>query len=292
MTPRQIRSVLKVMELGSVQRAAQALHLAPSSISAQIRELSGELGVTLFESAGRGIVPSAAARQLQQSFYAMQALSEEITQMATSIAHQPSGTLKLYAPSSMCIYRLPPLIDALQQTVPLIEIVLTHEPFDYARALMTVDIDAAITVTETLSDEWSTAFLYQEDVIYVCHPERYQPKSLGLEALNQHPIITTEPGCSYRVSAEAHFRRQGLQLRPRQAFANVEVIKRCLLANMGIGLVPKCVVEEELKQGTLKQQAVDDTPYIFYSALIYPKNRIVSPKLAAFLQVIKQCTRL
>lgn len=292
MTPRQIRSVLKVMEVGSVQRAAQELHLAPSSISAQIRELSSELGVTLFETCGRGIVPSAAARQLQQSFSAMHALSEEISQIANSIAHQPTGTLKLYAPSSMCIYRLPPLIEALQHTAPTVEIVLTHEPFNYAHALLNVEIDAALTVTETISDEWATVPLHQEEVIYVCHPERYQAQSLSVEQLNQHPIITTEPQCTYRVRAEAHFRSHGLQLRPRQSFANVEVIKRCLYANMGIGLLPKCVVEQDVQQGHLQQQKVDGAPYLFYSALAYPKNRTVSPKLAAFLQVVKQYATL
>jgi DNA-binding transcriptional LysR family regulator len=63
MTPRQVRSVLTVLELGSVNRAAEALYLAPSSVSAQIRELSTELGVNLFEPAGRGIVASSALRQ-------------------------------------------------------------------------------------------------------------------------------------------------------------------------------------------------------------------------------------
>ena len=49
MTPKQIRSVITVVETGSVNRAAETLHLAPSSVSAQIKELGLELGVELFE---------------------------------------------------------------------------------------------------------------------------------------------------------------------------------------------------------------------------------------------------
>lgn len=46
MHPRQIQSLLKVVELGSVNRAAEELYLAPSSISAQLKELSSILGLS------------------------------------------------------------------------------------------------------------------------------------------------------------------------------------------------------------------------------------------------------
>lgn len=288
MTPRQVRSVLTVLELGSVNRAAEALYLAPSSVSAQIRELSAELGINLFEPAGRGIVASSALRQLQTSLQNFLNSAEQITQLAHSIAHEPSGCLKLFAPSSMCIYRLPSLIEALQLHAPRVEVMLTHEPFAYRQALQSGEIDAAIIVSQVRPEACHYHPLHAEDVVFVCHPERWQAKTLTLTALNEHPLITTEEGCTYRVAAEAHFRALGLHLKPRQAFTNVEVIRRCLLANMGIGLLPACVIADDLLQGRLKIQAVEGTPYLFQSALIYPEGRSLLPKLAALIQVIDQ----
>lgn len=290
MTPRQVRSVLTVLELGSVNRAAEALYLAPSSVSAQIRELSTELGISLFEPAGRGIVPSSALRQLQTSLQGFLNSAEQVGQLAHSIAHEPSGSLKLFAPSSMCIYRLPALIEAMQLHAPRVEIMLTHEPFAYRQALQTGEIDAAIIVSQVRPEACHYHLLHTEDVVFVCHPERWQAQSLTLNVLNEHPLITTEDGCTYRVAAEAHFRALGLHLKPRQAFTNVEVIRRCLLANMGIGLLPVCVVADDIAQGRLKIQAVEGTPYLFQSALIYPEGRSLLPKLAAFIQVIEQNT--
>lgn len=291
MTPRQVRSVLAVMELGSVQRAAKHLHLAPSSISAQIRELSNELGVTLFESYGRGLMPSDAAQQLQASFSAFRSLDEEIRQLAQSLNTVASGLLKLYAPSSLCIYRLPAIIEALQHSAPNVELVLIHEPFDYQTALQQAEIDAALSVTEARGEFWQYTPLYTEEVIYVTHPDRYCPQTLTLADLAQTSLITTEPGCTYRVRAEQHFRHHGLQLKPRQSFANVEVIKRCLWANMGIALLPRCVVADDLVAGRLKQQAVVETPYRFYSQLIYSKKRSISPKLQALIQVVRNLSK-
>lgn len=288
MTPRQVRSVLTVLELGSVNRAAEALYLAPSSVSAQIRELSAELGINLFEPAGRGIVASSALRQLQSSLQTFLNSAEQISQLAHSIAHEPSGCLKLFAPSSMCIYRLPRLIEAMQVHAPRVEIMLTHEPFAYRQALQSGEIDAAIIVSQVRPEVCHYHHLQAEDVVFACHPERWQAQTLSLTTLNKHPLITTEEGCTYRVAAESHFRALGLTLRPRQAFTNVEVIRRCLLANMGIGLLPACVIADDLLQGRLKIQAVEGTPYLFQSALIYPEGRSLLPKLAAFTQVVDQ----
>jgi DNA-binding transcriptional LysR family regulator len=287
MTPRQVRSVLTVLELGSVNRAAEALYLAPSSVSAQIRELSTELGISLFEPSGRGIIASSALRQLHSSLQNFINCAEEISQLAHSIAHEPSGTLKLFAPSSMCIYRLPKLVEAMQIHAPRVEIMLTHEPFAYRQALQSGEIDAAIIVSQVRPEACHYHPLYAEDVVFVCHPERWQTSSLTLNSLNEHPLITTEEGCTYRVAAEAHFRALGLTLKPRQAFTNVEVIRRCLLANMGTGLLPLCVVADDIAQGRLKIQAVEGTPYLFQSALVYPEGRALLPKLAAFIQVLE-----
>lgn len=288
MTPRQIRSVLAVVDAGSVNRAAERLHLAPSSISAQIRELSQALGVTLFDHVGRRIVLSRAGQELLPSFRQFLSLTTTITQHAQSIAQDMAGELKLFAPSSMCIYRLPPLIEMLQNLAPQLEITLTHEPFDYQNALQSREIDAAILVSQHPDEQWVNYPLMDERVIYVCHPDRHQNKMLSLTQLQQQPLITTESTCSYRVVASEHFKRQGLRLMPRQSFSNVEVIRRCLLSNMGVALLPKCVVAEDLQHGRLVEQAVAGAPYQFQSMLAHPKGIKVLPKLKVLIELVKE----
>jgi len=289
MTPRQVRSVLKVLDLGSVQAAAKALHLAPSSVSAQLKELSNELGLQLFATYGRGLVPTAATHQLETAFRSFVHQADEIRYRAQHLGNEAQGQLRVFAPSSMCIYRLPVLIEALQQDAPGIELLLTHEPFDYRRAFEQGELDAAILVTESLTSSCDLAQhpLHTEEVIFVCHPQRFQSSALTLAQLSELPVITTEPGCTYRVRGEAHFRSQGLQLKPRQSFANVEVIRRCLFADMGIGLLPRCVVEADLAMGQLLEQPVIDTPYTFISSLVYPSERFRSPLLDRLIQVVE-----
>ena len=55
-----------VARLRSVTRAAEELHLAQPTISTQLKKLAESLDVVLFEQQGRGLVLTAAGRELQQ----------------------------------------------------------------------------------------------------------------------------------------------------------------------------------------------------------------------------------
>jgi len=285
---RQVNSLLAVVETGSVNRASEILCLAPSSVSAQLRELSAGLGISLFEPVGRGLVLSAAGRQLLPGFQQLISLSDELSAQARALINEPSGELRLYAPSSMCIYRLPPLIEALQSVAPGIELHLQHDPFDYRKALADRSIDAALGVTDSVEPSFDKQDITSEEVIYVAHPDLAIKKKLTPKQLTDQALITTEPDCSYRVAAEAHFMHCGLRLNPRQSFSNVEVIRRCLLAKMGIGLLPRCVVNDDIMDGRLVEQKVQGAPYRFQSTVIWPKEATISARLDVFIQVIRQ----
>ena len=289
MTPRQIKSLLKVVELGSIRQASTQLHLAPSSISAQLSELASELDVELFRSTARGLVLTDAGQRLMPQFIEFARLADNIQRSAGEVAGEPAGELKLYAPSSMCIYRLPAIISYLQEHAPKIELVLVHEPFDYHTALQAGELDAAIEVSiDEVDAAWHSQRMYTEQVIYVCHPDRWQSQATSLADLAQQPLITTEPACSYRREIARRFAAAGLQLKPRQNFSNVEVIRRCVLANMGIAVLPRCVVEDDLRRGSLQEQAVQDTPCLFSSNLIYPARRNAGVLLLALSDAITQ----
>lgn len=291
MNVRQLRSVLAVHQHGSIQKAARVLHLAPSSVSAQLKELSTDLGVEVFTAQGRNIVLSEVGRALLPSFQAFLAQEAAIREQAQQASQSLTGSLTLFAPSSMCIYRLPGIIEGLQTVAPKLELLLTHEPFDYAQALNAGEIDAAILVSDNVSHfeqaRWQYQRLYREEVIYVCHPHRYASKPLTLAELSQQSLISTEPACSYRLRAEHHFQEAGFAFEPRQSFSNVEVVKRCVAANMGLGLLPRCVVERELQTGQLMEQPVQGAPYVFDSCLVALPHKLASAKLSALWNVVK-----
>jgi DNA-binding transcriptional LysR family regulator len=65
MTIQQLQYFLAAVRHGSFSAAADELHLAQPSLSEQVRRLEAELGVPLFQRAGRGLLLTEAGRALQ-----------------------------------------------------------------------------------------------------------------------------------------------------------------------------------------------------------------------------------
>jgi DNA-binding transcriptional LysR family regulator len=61
-----LRTFLAVYRAGTFTRAAHELHLTQPAVSVQIRSLEGQIGKPLFRREPRGVVPTAAGRELAQ----------------------------------------------------------------------------------------------------------------------------------------------------------------------------------------------------------------------------------
>jgi DNA-binding transcriptional LysR family regulator len=69
----QLAAFEAVVRLGSATRAAQALCVAPPTISGHLKKLGDALGVRLFELRGKRLVPTAAALALLQATHEVSA---------------------------------------------------------------------------------------------------------------------------------------------------------------------------------------------------------------------------
>jgi DNA-binding transcriptional LysR family regulator len=71
---KQLKALVTVVDVGSVTRAAELLHLVQPAVTRQIRSLEQELGVTLFERTRHGMRPTGAGTSLAER--ARRALTE------------------------------------------------------------------------------------------------------------------------------------------------------------------------------------------------------------------------
>lgn len=143
---RRLQVLRAVERCATVTAAARSLHLTPSAVSQQVRQLGKELGVTLLEPHGRRVRLTPAARSLLAHADAI----EERWRQAEAELHDvgadgPSGTLRLAGfPTAACTL-LSPTAVRLRTAAPRLTVRLREaDPLESFDLIFAGEADVAV----------------------------------------------------------------------------------------------------------------------------------------------------
>lgn len=123
---RRLQVLRMIREHGTVTAAAAALHLTPSAVSHQMRQLSSDIGVPVLEPDGRRIRLTAAGRRLVQHADDLLAGWERITADLESLGEGGVGELRMCGFPTAVAGLLAPAAQQLAGTDPGLEVHLTE----------------------------------------------------------------------------------------------------------------------------------------------------------------------
>lgn len=86
----------------------------------------------------------------------------------------------------------------------------------------------------------------KEELKVVAAPGHHllQQTSVSIKDLETETLLLTELGCSYRTLFEELFRAKDIYPANKIEFVSVEAIKQCVIADLGIAVLPAIVVEK------------------------------------------------
>ncbi|MDQ0243714.1 DNA-binding transcriptional LysR family regulator [Bacillus fengqiuensis] len=272
-------------------RTAEILCFAQSSITAQIKSLEEELGVPLFERLGKRVILSESGHRLKLYADRILSLAEE-AKVTVGGNVEPSGTLTICASETQCTYRLPSLLHQFQTRFPKVQLVFRPgiAEADLGGLLAKGLIDAVlISMIPITSDNLIVELLVPEPIVIVSHPDHFlahKPEVKPLD-LNGQPLLVTEE-CDYRRIFEESLTEAGAQPLSKLELGDVEAIKKCVIAGMGIAALPKIAVETEVAQGSMAVLKWVGPDFPIVTQLVWHKDKWMSPALRAFLEVARE----
>jgi DNA-binding transcriptional LysR family regulator len=119
-----IPTFLAVFDQGSLTAAARQLGSSQPTMGRHVAELEAQLGTPLFERTGRGLLATAAARQLADAARAMESGALTLLRGAQQAQTALSGTVRLSASQPVACFLLPPLLARLRAELPGVQIEL------------------------------------------------------------------------------------------------------------------------------------------------------------------------
>jgi DNA-binding transcriptional LysR family regulator len=288
---RQLRTFRAVANLLSFNRAAEHLHYAQSSISAQILALEEELGVQLFDRLGRRIQLTEAGERLLQYAEKIVNLVDE-THAEVSETKEPQGSLTIRIPETLGAHRLPPVIKEFHSRFPRVKLRLTtcsHEGLvkDLRKGitdlafLLAESIQAADLMVEALGFE-SLVLVGGAD-----HPLAMGP-SVRTRDLAGETFLFSRTDCSYRKIFERILDEQGIRRDNSIELHSVDALKRIVMAGVGLTILPEVAVADEVAGKSLAILPWTENGMEVASLMIWYKDRWLSPTLHAFMEIARE----
>ncbi len=288
---RELRTFQKVATLLSFNRAAEVLHYAQSTVSAQIKTLEDELGVPLFDRLGRQIVLTDAGEKLLQYSRRLLAIHEE-TYAEVRGQRELRGSLTVRIPQTIATYYLPPVLVKFQSCYPRVRFEFSSCTVPtLVQELSAGTIDLAFLMTESVqSANLQTEVLGFEQLVLVAHPQNpLVKKSLtSFKDLDGQVLVYPRTDCDY----PARFRKMLLDERTKLTttieFNSVEAVKRCIMAGLGVSLLPRIAVWREVEAGELSLLQLPEELLEVAIIMVWHKDKWMSPTLMAFLATVKE----
>ncbi len=288
---RHLRTFLTVAKLLSFNKAAERLHYAQSSISAQIQALETELGVQLFDRLGRRILLTEAGERLVPYAERIVDLADE-TQAEIGGGGEPAGSLIIRIPESLSTHRLPPVISEFSARFPRVRLNLTncaHEGLQ--KDLRSGVIDLAFLLTDSFQAvDMEVEAVGFESIVLVACPSHHlaKEKLVHTRDLQGDILLLSTVDCSYRRLFEKMLAEEDVSLDPTLIFHSVETLKRCVMAGVGITILPEISVSKDIAKGTLTRLAWEEDKFEVAVLMIWSKGRWLSPTLRAFMDTARK----
>jgi DNA-binding transcriptional LysR family regulator len=287
---RQLKTFRTVAQLLSFKQAAENLHYAQSSISAQIQALEEDLGVQLFDRLGRSILLTEAGVSLLNYAEKILDLADE-TRTEVSAAKELKGSLTIKVPETFGVHRLPKVIKQFRSHCPKVRLhftTCTHEGLQKDLRKGVTDLAFLLTESFQVADLEAEA-LGIETLILVAHPDHSLVKEPKVQTkdLKGETLLFSKVDCSYRRTAEAAFNMEKIRYDNTLEFNSVEAIKQCVMAGVGISILPEITVAKDISKGHLAALSWDEGTLEVAALMIWYKDRWLSPTLSAFMETAR-----
>ncbi len=285
---RQLEIFVKVAELKSFSKAAQALRLTQPTISEHIRTLEQELGVRLLDRLGRGAEATRAGQLLLSHATRMLQLQRETLQAMDSFQGRLAGDLHVAASTIPGEYVLPSLIGRFKEKFPDIVISLL---IGDSRAVVDWVIDGRAEVAVVGAKLAHRGIEYRElmpdelvVVVPVAHPW-HGKQEIGLAELRAEAMLLREQGSGTRAAFESALAQAGEDLsafRIVGEMGSTQAIKQAVKAGVGVSVISRRAVDEECRSGLVWCLKIRDLKITRAFHIATHRDRSRSPLAEAF----------
>lgn len=290
-----LRTLVSIVEHGSLSAAARAKHISQPAVTKQVQRMEAELGTALLVRGPKRQIEltSAGERVLtfaQETLARFEYLERELATLKTV----GQGTLTLAASTIPGEYLLPKLLAAFRKEYPQVEVQMTiSDTADVATRLLADEADVGVVGSTLKRPGIRLEILVGDRVVLAVPPDHpfAGRESVTIDELRGQPLILRETGSGTRRSVEAALATAGLRL-PQDnvvlVLGSTQAILQAVAQGLGVGFVSARASIQAQADGHLACLTLADVDLYRDLYLAYLPHRAGDPLVAHFLDFARE----
>jgi DNA-binding transcriptional LysR family regulator len=284
----QLHTFLEIVRLKSFSKAAQTCFRTQPAISAQVRQLEQDLNANLFERLGTRIALTPAGRIFAEYAEQILDLRRRAQESIQELERVPRGELIIAANEATCIYVLPEVFSEYKKQFPNVQL---HVDRSYgSRVLQAVQdnmADFGITQLPVDAKKCQVVKIHSDEIRLLVpneHPLAAKRQVMAGD-LAGFPLLLPKTGTT-RAKLNSWLEPVEEQLQVSMELDSTEMIKRFVMAGLGVSFLAASHSHEEVALGKLASISLGPEPMIRRLGLIYRRDKALSRAALGFIQVI------
>lgn len=243
-----------VAKAGKLTDAAQQLNLSQSALSAQIKKLEHQIGHSLFERRGRGLILTAAGQIALDHAETIFSSGEALLRRLEHGEQLDKQVIRIGTISTLSRNFQMAFINRILKHDDVNVVIRSGSLAELLSALKAHRLDVVLVNQVPLRDSatrWSAHILDQQDVSLIGTKARARGRTSLQALLSTEPIIlpTADSGC--RNGIDILFQRLGIHPNIIAEVDDMAMMRLLAREDLGLAILPPIVVVDELSKGLL-----------------------------------------
>jgi DNA-binding transcriptional LysR family regulator len=250
----QLEHFLAVADERTFTRAAERVFRTQPALSQSIKKLETELGTSLFVRDNGDVSLTEAGRILEDYAHRMLKLRDDASRSITQLQNLETGTLSVAAHESAALYLLPNAILQFLQLFPDVKVSVNRARLDeIPRMVLDREVQIGFLKDAPAFQELESVDVHADRMALIASPKHplVGRNSVAVRDLDGVPFVVHHLCSSTEEFVLRLFRQNGIRCHVVAELWSFENIKSFVLENVGLAIVPRITVMEELRTGSL-----------------------------------------
>jgi LysR family transcriptional regulator, transcriptional activator of the cysJI operon len=276
-----LRTFVRVVEIGSITRAARSLYLAQSAVSGHVAALTAYAGGPLLERREGQLVVTRLGRTLFEGALEILGSIAELERQMQGADTAQTDAVAVMCTLTVCETSLARVVAGFGRAHPDVRLIVSRGTREDAEMrLRSGQIDLAL-VEGAAEIAGTRSVLFQRDRLRVAVPAGHvlaARRSVGFEEVAAFPFVLRPAGSGVRTLIEQRLGRRFERLAIALELEGNSEIVSCVEAGIGLAMLPDVALAQAVALGTVVALDLDDVDLTrMFFVVVSPERTLSQP---------------